>query len=152
MKTIIAGARTFKDYEVMDEYVNQFHDTYGITQVVSGTARGADILGEKWAANNRIPVKRMEAFWNDVEGKDERYVKENKFGKLYYTKAGIERNERMAEYADGCIVFLHYESENRGSNNMISTALNHDLPTAVIKQNKDGTEEVKWYYPGDGKS
>lgn len=49
MKVIIAGSRDFTDKETMNETLYQTGlDNIEITEVVSGTALGADVLGEQW--------------------------------------------------------------------------------------------------------
>ena len=47
MKVIIAGSRGVEDYALVEEAVKQ--SGFDITEVVSGTARGVDLLGEHWA-------------------------------------------------------------------------------------------------------
>ena len=84
MKTIIAGGR---DYQLTEED-EQFLDTLDITEVISGTCRGADKDGEKWAKLRRIPVRRFPPDW----------VKHNK-------AAGFIRNVEMAKYAQVLVAF-----------------------------------------------
>lgn len=62
MKTIIAGSRSITDYAVI---VNGMQNlAWEVTEVVSGTARGVDRLGERWARDHFIPVKQFPADWN----------------------------------------------------------------------------------------
>lgn len=100
MKVIIAGTRDFKDYGLLKIVVNQYHKIYGITEVVSGTAKGADELGERWAKENNIPIKKFPAEW-----------------KKHGRAAGPIRNEQMAEYADYLIAF--WDGTSKGTKNMI---------------------------------
>lgn len=60
MKTIIAGSRSVSDYELLRSVC----DEYEITEIVSGTARGADLLGEQYGKEKSIPIKRFPADWN----------------------------------------------------------------------------------------
>ena len=62
MKTIIAGTRGFNDYEYLVECMNSLN--WRPTLIVSGTARGADKLGEKYAKDNNIPTQLFPANWN----------------------------------------------------------------------------------------
>ena len=55
-KLIIAGSRTFNDYDLLKTNVTNI-DT--ITEIVSGTAKGADLLGERFAVENNIPIKKF---------------------------------------------------------------------------------------------
>ena len=84
MKTIIAGSRGITDYSVVKQAIAE--SKYEITEIVSGGARGVDILGERYARESNIPIKRFLPDWD-------------KFGK----KAGILRNQDMGNYADALI-------------------------------------------------
>lgn len=101
MKTIIAGSRDITDYNIILAAVLGFDKN--ITEVVSGGARGADALGEEWADNNRIPIKRFPADWA-------------RYGK----SAGPRRNEQMARYADALIAC--WDGESKGTKSMINLA------------------------------
>ena len=53
MKLIVAGGRDFTDYKLLKETLDGFQQEYGnITEVVSGTAKGVDKLGEQYANEN----------------------------------------------------------------------------------------------------
>ena len=69
MKTIIAGSRSVAHQYMVDKSMK--HCPWEITEVVSGTAKGVDQLGEVWAEKNSIPVKQFPAKWN-VKGKIDR--------------------------------------------------------------------------------
>ena len=108
MKTIIAGGRDFHDYEFLKAHV----DPNGVTEIVSGTAPGADTLGERFAFENNIPVTRFLADWD-------------KYGK----SAGPIRNRQMAKYGDQLIAF--WDGKSRGTKNMIETMREYDKPITV---------------------
>jgi hypothetical protein len=111
IKVIIAGGRDFDDYE----RVYNILFTYPTDSiVVSGTARGADALGEKAAAALGLDVMPFPADW-DKHGKG----------------AGFIRNNEMAKYADVLIAF--WDGESRGTHNMIHTALDHGLEVHVYR-------------------
>lgn len=111
MKTIIAGSRNFNDYGLLEAICN---DCGNISEIVSGTAKGADSLGERYGKEYKIPIKRFPADWN-------------KFGK----KAGYLRNKKMAEYADACIVF--WDGESKGTKLMIDLAHRNSLFINIIR-------------------
>jgi hypothetical protein len=100
MKTIIAGCRDFKDYNLLKSKVDAYREDHVITEVVCGGATGADALGENYAVQNGITVKGFPADWN-------------KHGKA----AGPIRNRQMAEYAD-CLIAV-WDGKSRGTKNMI---------------------------------
>lgn len=58
MKTIVAGSRGFGDYELLCATL----DGLEITEVLSGTATGADILGERWARSKGLSKPRSETY------------------------------------------------------------------------------------------
>lgn len=110
MKTIIAGSREFNDYELVKETLLQYDD---ITEVVSGCAQGADLLGEKFALKHNIPVKRFPANWA-----------------AYGRTAGYRRNEQMAYYANRLIAF--WDGESKGTKHMIDFARKVGLEVNVV--------------------
>jgi len=103
MKVIIAGGRDFDDYEKLRSYCDYLLQNKDNIEIVSGTARGADKLGEHYAAERGYPVKRFPADWGS-HGKS----------------AGYLRNEEMADYADALIAF--WDGESRGTQHMIDIA------------------------------
>lgn len=88
-----------------------------ITGVVSGTAHGADRLGEQWAETNHVPVTRVAAEWD-----------------LYGKAAGMRRNRKMAELpeVEGGIVLID-AAGSRGSANMIEELARVGKPCYVQK-------------------
>ena len=99
MKVIVAGSRTLKDYNLLKTTLDRKKDM--IDEIVCGEARGADILGKRWAIENNIPVKSFAAEWN-----------------IYGKAAGPIRNKQMAIYADYLIAF--WDGKSRGTKNMIN--------------------------------
>jgi len=91
-------------------YPNPYMD---IEQVVSGTARGADRVGEQFAERFGIELKRFPADWK-------------RWGK----SAGAIRNAEMAEYADALIAF--WDGESKGTQHMIKVATKKGLEVSVI--------------------
>jgi len=85
MKVIIAGSRSIKD---MMEVRRAIAATdFEITEVVCGGAGGVDTLGEQWAKEKGIPVKRFPAQWSQ-----------------HGRSAGHVRNALMAQYADAAVL------------------------------------------------
>lgn len=120
-KVIIAGSREFDNYDMLKEKcdkilsrkVNEGEEIV----IVSGTARGADTLGEKYAEERGYKIERYPANWD-------------KYGK----RAGYLRNKKMAEVSNACIVFLSPKAENKGSKMMISIATEEKLLIRVITE------------------
>lgn len=114
MKIIIAGSRNFDDYFKVQLYMYGFIQIGWDVEIVSGTAKGADQLGERFAKENNYKLKQFPADWN-------------KYGK----SAGYIRNEEMAKYADVLIAF--WDGESKGTKHMIDLANKHNLIVNVIK-------------------
>lgn len=122
MKVIIAGSRSITSYKYVEDAVAL--SGFDITEVVSGTAGGVDTLGELWAKNHiNGNVSLFPADWDDINV-PENYIKINKFGKKYNSKAGFMRNQDMADYADALIA-VHNGSP--GTRDMISRATKRGL-------------------------
>ena len=103
MKVIIAGGRDFTDYMKLASACDALLREVTVSEIVSGTAKGADQLGERFANGGGYPIKRFPADWD-------------KHGKA----AGPKRNAEMAEYADCLIAF--WDGQSKGTKNMIDTA------------------------------
>ncbi len=101
MKTIIAGSRSITNIE--DVYNAVHNSNFDITEVVSGIARGVDRLGEQWAKENNISIKRFPAQWN-------------KYGR----SAGYIRNAQMANYSDALIAV--WDGKSKGTQHMSNFA------------------------------
>ena len=111
MKVIITGSRGIKDISKVEAAIKK--SKFKITEVVSGTARGVDRLGERWALDNNILIKKFPADWN-------------KHGK----SAGYIRNVEMAKYADALIAI--WDGESAGTAHMIKTATKQGLMLIII--------------------
>jgi len=64
LKVVIAGSRGFNDYNYMKNQLN----TYNITYIITGGAKGADSLAEKYAKENNILIEIIKPEW-DLYGK-----------------------------------------------------------------------------------
>ena len=114
MKVIIAGGRNFRDYDKLRESCDNILVNQKEVEIVSGTAAGADTLGERYAQEKGYEVKKFPAQWD-----------------LYGKSAGYKRNQQMAEYADGLIAF--WDGNSKGTKHMIDTATNKGLSVRVIE-------------------
>lgn len=111
MRIIIAGSRGITEYAMVDRAVRE--SEFPITEVISGGARGADRLGEEWARRNEIPIRRFMADW-------ERHGK----------RAGLVRNEEMADHAEGLIAV--WDGQSPGTKHMIETAEKKGLKVFIL--------------------
>lgn len=118
MKIICAGSRKFDDYEVLKTNIDNFIlklDCKGDTTIISGTAKGADKLGEKYATEKGLTSVLFPANWD-------------KYGK----RAGPIRNLQMAEYADAAIIFWDGSKNKSGTWDMICKATSYKLILEVV--------------------
>ena len=113
MKVIIAGSRNFNDYKFLCEKCDKILSNQKDIEIVSGTANGADKLGETYATERGYKITRFPADWN-------------KYGKA----AGYMRNIQMAEYGDALIVF--WDGKSKGTKHMIDLAKQYGLKVRII--------------------
>ena len=100
IKLLIAGGRDFSDYERLKQYMDKLRKKYIIDEIVCGMARGADMLGYKYAIENNIKVIEFPADWD-------------KYGK----RAGYLRNYDMGKYCDNGFIF--WNKSSKGTKHMI---------------------------------
>ena len=127
MKVVVAGGRDFKDYYLLKETLDNFQQEYGnITEVVSGTAKGVDKLGEQYANENKIPIKRFVPDWEGL-------------GK----KAGHVRNRKMGDYAKehNGMLAAFWDKQSKGTKGMVDYAKKIGLKSVVVYYNEVETNE-----------
>lgn len=134
IRIIVAGGRDFKDYEYLKtsiiEILSELESRYSTDQTkleknliefVSGVAKGADTLGERFAHEEGYIVKQFPADWSQ-------------FG----NSAGFIRNIEMAKYASSKkdnshgILIAFWDGESRGTKNMIYHAEKHGMEVHVF--------------------
>lgn len=113
-KVIIAGSRTFDDYDLLHERCDYFFSNKKPTAILCGEARGADRLGKRYGIEHGIEVLYFPADW-DRNGKS----------------AGYLRNREMAENADALIAF--WDGVSKGTLNMIELANKKGIPVRVVR-------------------
>jgi len=118
MKVIIAGGRDFNDFNLLCKKCDFLLQNQKEIEVVSGTARGADQLGEKYANERDYKITRFPANWDK-----------------YKKAAGYIRNEEMAKYADALIAF--WDGKSKGTEHMINLAKQYNLKVKTCKYGMD---------------
>ena len=111
MKIGVVGSRDFDDYKKLEKELNKIE---GITEIVSGSAKGADTLAREFAEKNDI---KLTEFKPDYE--------------QYGRRAPIRRNKKIVEYSDQIIAF--WDGESRGTKNTIDIAEKQDKPITIIR-------------------
>ena len=97
--------------EFIDFCISDLKEIYNIV-IISGGARGADALGERYAKEEGFALERYPAEWE-------------KFGKI----AGPIRNSQMAKLGDFFICF--WDGVSPGTKNMIDLIKALDKPVRI---------------------
>lgn len=115
VRVVIAGCRDYNNYEEAREYIDLCISNIRKENqiiIVSGGAKGADALGERYAGDNGFEIERYPADWD-------------KYGR----GAGPRRNKKMAEISDCVICF--WDGKSRGTKSMIDYAIKCGKPVRV---------------------
>ena len=116
-KLIIAGGRDFNDAALLERVLIAMSDTEYADKaisIVSGMARGADVLGYAFAKAHSIKCYEFYANWD-----------------MYGKSAGHRRNEQMGRFSDGLLAF--HDGVSRGTAGMISFMRTLNKPVTVIR-------------------
>ena len=112
MKIIIAGSRNFNDYQKLHKFCDNILQDQTNIEIVSGTYKGADQLGEHYAAEKGFPITQFPPDW-----------------KRYRKAAGYKRNEQMAAFADTLIAF--WDGKSKGTKHMVDLAKSSNLKILI---------------------
>jgi ribonucleotide reductase alpha subunit len=114
MKVIIAGGRDFDDYDLLKQKCNNILQNQDEVIIISGGAKGADSLGERYGKEKGYNVEVFSPKWNE-----------------YGKKAGPIRNQEMATNSNALIAF--WDGKSKGTKHMIDTATDEGLLVRIIK-------------------
>ena len=113
MKLIIAGSRTFTDYQFLSHVLSSHKHL--VSEVLHGGARGADRLGFRWAVRHHVRSRCFAADWA-------------RFGR----SAGVRRNHQMAQAGDMLVAF--HVNNSPGTAHMIACMRALGKPVVVIQE------------------
>ena len=114
MYVAIVGSRTFTNYQLLkDKCLRVLSRSKNVT-IVSGGAKGADGLAERFANEFKLPVIVIRADWQ-THGK----------------RAGMIRNGQLLSIASHVIAF--WDEESTGTSHMILNAKKQNKPIRIIK-------------------
>ena len=113
-RLVVAGSRDFDDYALLSAELDKLLAGKKNITIVSGTARGADRLGERYATEHNLRIERFPAEWEK-----------------YHKGAGPIRNMKMVQSADAVIVF--WDNESSGTKNIIECARKQDIPYRIVR-------------------
>lgn len=116
---LIAGSRTFNNYNLLKEKCDYVLQNYNDIVIVSGGAKGADTLAEQYAKEKNYELIVFPAEW-DVYGKS----------------AGYRRNEKMHQYISqfekrGVICF--WDGASRGTRHNFDLCTTYNNPLRIIR-------------------
>lgn len=105
MKIAIVGSRKFNDYPLLKNVVKDFIDHQNDVKItiVSGGAKGADALAEKFAQEFEFEMKIFHPNWEQLGN-----------------KACSARNTQIVAFSD--IVFAFWDGKSPGTNDSITKA------------------------------
>ena len=90
MKVLVAGSRSIEGFDLSE------HIPYGTEMIITGGAKGIDMIAEKYADENDIPKVIIRPQYS-----------------LYGRAAPIKRNEEMVDMAD--FVLVIWDGRSKGS-------------------------------------
>lgn len=126
LRVIIAGSRNFDDFfklmdtcnSILENTINKC-DNFDKIRIISGTARGADQLGEQYAKVAGYEVSKFPADWDGL-------------GK----RAGYVRNVEMAKFAvennSVGVLIAFWDGKSKGTKHMIGQAAKYGLKSYVV--------------------
>lgn len=114
MRLAIVGSRKFSDYTILCQNVPA-----NVTEIVSGGAKGADTLAERFANEHNLPAKIfLPKFKTDPNSQ-------------YHPSHFHIRNRQIVEYADEVLAFMPPEG-SKGTQSTINYAKKIGKPFTVI--------------------
>src|SRR3954467_11885962 len=97
MKVIITGSRSITSFSLVETAMQRSVLEGKITQVALRGTSGIARLGEQYADQHDIPLRRFDPIWNPGGRRDNR--------------AELPRDDNLAEYADAAVAVLDRENE-----------------------------------------
>ena len=118
-RIIVCGGSKFDEYSLLESSLNKIFKEYSndTIEIVSGHAKGADSLGERYANGHNLKCTIFEANW-----------------KQYGRAAGPIRNSQMLEYAkqENPMVIAFWNGESHGTKDTINKAKKLNIRCEVI--------------------
>ena len=118
-RIIVCGGSKFDEYSLLESSLNKIFKEYSndTIEIVSGHAKGADSLGERYANGHNLKCTIFEANW-----------------KKYGRAAGPIRNSQMLEYAkqENPLVVAFWDGESHGTKDTINKAKKSNIRCEVV--------------------
>ncbi len=112
MVIAVVGSRNFTNYPLVKDILDRF--TVKSDILVSGGAKGADTLAERYATENGMEFVKFLDKW-----------------KKYGRQAGYLRNVKIVEMSEALVAF--WDGESRGTKSSIDLAKKKGIKVYVVK-------------------
>jgi hypothetical protein len=122
MKVLVCGGRDFDSYGVVSKVLGDIHQYHGITLLIHGRCRGADMLADAWAKEYGVITYSSAANWK-------------KYGKA----AGPMRNRILLTKNPDCVVSF---PGGRGTKDMTDKAASAGIKIIRVEQFPNGQYQV----------
>jgi len=109
----VVGGRDFSNYTLMCAKIDAIRARCTVATLVSGGARGADRLAERYARENELPILVLRPDWSLGRG------------------AGLLRNKEIVETADCVLAF--WDGRSKGTKNTIERAEKSRKRVTVVR-------------------
>lgn len=113
MKLAIAGSRSFNDFAFLEMKINELRTQYPMDGLISGGAKGADVLAEQYAAKYHLAIERILPDW-----------------KVHSRGAGHRRNEIIVQKCDVLAAF--WDGQSPGTRHIVAYAQKRDKQVFVF--------------------
>lgn len=118
---LVVGSRSFNNYNYMCEKLNSLLQNKKDIIIVSGGARGADSLAERYAKEHGYELKIFNADWN-----------------TYGKSAGYRRNEEMHKFISAPsgrdrVVVAFWDGSSKGTAHNFDLAVKYNNPIEVYR-------------------
>jgi predicted Rossmann fold nucleotide-binding protein DprA/Smf involved in DNA uptake len=120
VKLAVIGSRDFTNYLLLKAELEPFKDK--IQVIISGGAKGADTLAEKFADEFGIPKLIYPADWDNL-------------GK----KAGFIRNKQIIDSCEAVVAF--WDGKSKGTKHSIELAEKQGKPVKIIEINANNKND-----------
>ena len=125
MKVIITGSRGITDFSLVETAMRLSGLEGRVTQVALRGTSGIAHLGEQYAGQHEIPLRRFDPIWNPGGRRDNR--------------AELKRDEDLASYADAAVAV--WDRRSGDNQHLIRTMVGLGKETHVYDESGDVVSE-----------
>ena len=116
MRIAVCGGRSFTDFDVFSHVL----DAFKFDEIISGGAKGADSMAERYAIECGIELTVCLAEWDKFPG----------------NSAAYERNKMMVDMADSVIAF--WDGKSKGTRMTMQLCWKAGKPLSIIRTDMFG--------------